>query len=250
MIDRNTKSLPGSGTIKLSQIKTEFGKGNNLLSYLGAGGVTSSAPIKLTDFYGKSDTPPLPGAGAGYFDGTKAKVSLGICYPKGWAGGTAYGVSGWKASKALYGDFANYFESMIIGDVDEYGTAEWMILVYKPGQHSKMGGKTRMTIKQDGRPTTKLQLFDNTGIYGNSLASTSGRLAVFSQMTGHDPEGQMGPSVRENYVWNHTGYAFPNLDSKGNQNDVTVEVTATRIGEAADGLAEKLKPKGGHLHHS
>ena len=48
----SSKDLPASGTIKLSQIKTEFGKGNNLLSYLGEGGVTSSAPLKLTDFYG------------------------------------------------------------------------------------------------------------------------------------------------------------------------------------------------------
>jgi hypothetical protein len=52
MMTPSTKDLPGSGTIKLSEIKTEFGKGNNLLSYLGEGGVTSSAPLKLTDFYG------------------------------------------------------------------------------------------------------------------------------------------------------------------------------------------------------
>ena len=53
-------SLPGSGTIRLSEIKTEFGKGNNLLDYLGEGGVTGSAPLKLTDFYGTSaSTPPV-----------------------------------------------------------------------------------------------------------------------------------------------------------------------------------------------
>jgi hypothetical protein len=54
MMTPSTKDLPGSGTIKLSEIKTEFGKGNNLLDYLGEGGVTSSAPVKLTDFYGAS----------------------------------------------------------------------------------------------------------------------------------------------------------------------------------------------------
>jgi hypothetical protein len=48
------RGLPASGTIRLSEIKTEFGKGNNLLDYLGEGGVASSAPIKLTDFYGTS----------------------------------------------------------------------------------------------------------------------------------------------------------------------------------------------------
>lgn len=51
-------SLPDSGTIKLSEIKAEFGKGNNLLDYLGEGGVTGSAPLKLTDFYGASAKPP------------------------------------------------------------------------------------------------------------------------------------------------------------------------------------------------
>ena len=54
-------SLPESGTIRLSEIKTEFGKGNNLLDYLGEGGVTGSAPLKLTDFYGLSAGPPILG---------------------------------------------------------------------------------------------------------------------------------------------------------------------------------------------
>lgn len=52
-------SLPNSGTIKLSEVKAEFGKGNNLLSYLGEGGVTGSAPLKLTDFYGTSAGPEI-----------------------------------------------------------------------------------------------------------------------------------------------------------------------------------------------
>lgn len=52
------RDLPASGTIKLSEVKAEFGKGNNLLDYLGEGGVTSSAPLKLTDFYGTSAVPP------------------------------------------------------------------------------------------------------------------------------------------------------------------------------------------------
>lgn len=63
-------SLPGSGTIRLSEIKTEFGKGNNLLDYLGEGGVTGSAPLSLTDFYGTSAKPPdiinMPGVGTAY----------------------------------------------------------------------------------------------------------------------------------------------------------------------------------------
>lgn len=52
-------SLPSSGTIKLSEIKAEFGKGNNLLDYLGEGGVTGSAPLKLTDFYGTQSGPTV-----------------------------------------------------------------------------------------------------------------------------------------------------------------------------------------------
>ena len=56
MMILSTRSLPGSGTIKLSEIKAEFGKGNNLLDYLGEGGVTSSAPLKMTDFYGASSS--------------------------------------------------------------------------------------------------------------------------------------------------------------------------------------------------
>ena len=52
------RDLPASGTIKLSEVKAEFGKGNNLLDYLGEGGVTGSPPLKLTDFYGTSAVPP------------------------------------------------------------------------------------------------------------------------------------------------------------------------------------------------
>ena len=63
-------SLPASGTIRLSEIKTEFGKGNNLLDYLGEGGVTGSAPLSLRDFYGTSAKPPdiinMPGVGTAY----------------------------------------------------------------------------------------------------------------------------------------------------------------------------------------
>ena len=58
MMNPSTKDLPDSGTIKLSDVKAEFSKGNNLLDYLGEGGVTSSAPLNLTDFYGTSAGPP------------------------------------------------------------------------------------------------------------------------------------------------------------------------------------------------
>jgi hypothetical protein len=51
------RSLPPKGEIKQSQVIAEFGKGDNLISYLGEGGVTSSAPLKLTDFYGTSSGP-------------------------------------------------------------------------------------------------------------------------------------------------------------------------------------------------
>ncbi len=80
-------SLPESGTIKLSEIKTEFEKSNNLLDYLGEGGVTGSAPLKLTDFYGTSaevdpifgDT-SLVGSGAG-----RHNTFVGIGYGSSFA---------------------------------------------------------------------------------------------------------------------------------------------------------------------
>ena len=58
--------LPDSGTIKLSQIKTEFKKGNNLTSYYGVvSGIPSSGIIKVTDFYGKQvDTTPVAPSGS------------------------------------------------------------------------------------------------------------------------------------------------------------------------------------------
>ena len=46
-------ALPDAGEIRLSQVIAEFGKGNNLLDYLGEGGVTATPPLALTDFYGK-----------------------------------------------------------------------------------------------------------------------------------------------------------------------------------------------------
>lgn len=44
--------LPDNGEIRLSQVIAEFSKGNNLLDYLGEGGVTATPPLALTDFYG------------------------------------------------------------------------------------------------------------------------------------------------------------------------------------------------------
>ena len=47
-------ALPDRGEIRLSQIKAEFGKGNNLTAYYGVvSGIPSSGVIKNTDFYGK-----------------------------------------------------------------------------------------------------------------------------------------------------------------------------------------------------
>lgn len=224
-----SRGLPPSGEIKQSQVMSEFNKGNNLRSYLGvAPGVPSSGDLKLTDFYGKAYVPPVHGVGVGYFNGTAAKVSLGECYPGGWHGSGASMVTGWAANGPIAGDFADKFESVVIGDVDIYGTSEWMILIYKPGQHSAGAGKNNMIIRQAGRPTTTIQIFDNRGIRGNWNNSLSNNLAMFSQMTGAAPEGLMGPSVRINYVWNHKGYAFPNLDSQGNQSDVTIEFSSGR----------------------
>jgi hypothetical protein len=78
-----TRDLPASGTIRLSEVIAEFGKGNNLLDYLGEGGVTSSAPLKLTDFYGKAAGPSPPEliGGTGYFwqgNGTPVSGSFNV----------------------------------------------------------------------------------------------------------------------------------------------------------------------------
>jgi len=59
-------ALPDTVPIRQSQVKAEFGKGNNLLDYLGEGGVTSSPPLKLTDFLGTSSAPEIPSANHAY----------------------------------------------------------------------------------------------------------------------------------------------------------------------------------------
>jgi hypothetical protein len=59
-------ALPDRVPIKQSQVKAEFGKGNNLLDYLGEGGVTSTPPLKLTDFLGKASGPDVPNANHAY----------------------------------------------------------------------------------------------------------------------------------------------------------------------------------------
>ena len=61
------RKLPPSGTIKLSEIKTEFNKGNNLKAYYGvASGIPSSGTIKVTDFYGKEASSPVQNWGGDY----------------------------------------------------------------------------------------------------------------------------------------------------------------------------------------
>lgn len=66
-------ALP-TGTIKQSEVKAEFNKGNNLRAYLGAApGVPSSGNLKLTDFRGKSSTfldstVTAPNAGNAYYE--------------------------------------------------------------------------------------------------------------------------------------------------------------------------------------
>ena len=69
-------TLPGSGTIRLSQIKSEFNKGNNLTAYYGAAsGIPSSGTIKVTDFYGKSAGGGGGSAPNGEYDGSVSGVN-------------------------------------------------------------------------------------------------------------------------------------------------------------------------------
>lgn len=59
-------TLPSSGTLSISQINTEFGRGNNLNAYrgttwytdAGGSGTFSSGAISISDFYGKRATSP------------------------------------------------------------------------------------------------------------------------------------------------------------------------------------------------
>ena len=61
------RKLPPSGTIKLSEIKTEFNNGNNLTGYYGvATGIPSNGTIKVTDFYGKEAPSPVQNLGGDY----------------------------------------------------------------------------------------------------------------------------------------------------------------------------------------
>ena len=56
-------ALPGSGTITLANVQTEFGGSNPIAitEYYGADtGVPGSGTIALSDFYGKSSAPPTP----------------------------------------------------------------------------------------------------------------------------------------------------------------------------------------------
>ena len=99
-------ALPDSGEIRLSQIKAEFNKGNNLTAYCGSvAGVPNAPPIKVTDFYGKSAELP-PTAPNGVYSGAHTHwrttdpnnigapqfdyINLGLCdgngggYPSSW----------------------------------------------------------------------------------------------------------------------------------------------------------------------
>ena len=102
--------LPGSGTIRLSQIKTEFGGANNLKDYYGAAsGIPNSGTIKLTDFYGK-EKPPTGVAPYGTYGGSttvdyQSSSVLGYMVWLATVTGSGYGSpisyrnrAGWKAN--------------------------------------------------------------------------------------------------------------------------------------------------------
>ena len=88
-------SLPSSGNISLNQIKAEFKRGNNLTSYYGvASGIPNSGPIKITDFYGKSDTVDPGGYGfnlSGDFElwsDSNTRDTRWLCLAKGYGQGS------------------------------------------------------------------------------------------------------------------------------------------------------------------
>ena len=55
-------ALPGSGTLALSDIQTEFGGSNpiSISEYYGSGGAPGSGTISISDFYGLSAGPAVP----------------------------------------------------------------------------------------------------------------------------------------------------------------------------------------------
>jgi hypothetical protein len=61
-------TLPGSGSLSINQINSEFGRGNNLNSYRGTiwytddggSGYFSGGTISIAEFYGKSANPAAP----------------------------------------------------------------------------------------------------------------------------------------------------------------------------------------------
>ena len=65
-----TRTLPGSGTLSMSQIVGEFSKGNTFSSYYGAAsGIPASGRMSVSDFYGKASGPP-PATPGIIWDGT------------------------------------------------------------------------------------------------------------------------------------------------------------------------------------
>jgi hypothetical protein len=122
--------LPGSGTIKLSEVKSEFAKGNSLTDYYGVvSGIPNSGTIKLTDFYGKEQ--PSPGyAPFGNYSGTYTRES--------WRD-SANNVTRWMDTVRGTGDgdpisfpnSAGLAGAHIYGDVDD---AFWAVMIRPSSQ--------------------------------------------------------------------------------------------------------------------
>ena len=120
----DVRKLPSSGRITLSEIKGEFGKGNNLTDYYGvASGIPSSGTIKLTDFYGKEQGGggPLPVAPFGYYDASVSGVNAAS---RDWSGSQTLWL--WLCDSDSHGgDFAPMLNEAGVSTITNKGETDY-----------------------------------------------------------------------------------------------------------------------------
>jgi hypothetical protein len=141
---------------------------------------------------------------------------LGICDPGGYFGSNNSNISGYEAIRStISGNLSSYFEDVLIGQDYTYGAGHFLILVYKNGQSGAGAGLSTITLtRDDGGYTNSSSLLDNRGVYGNWNSSSSGRLALFSEI-----DSKPGVSSwYNNLVYNKPG-------SFGNTTSVTITLT-------------------------
>ena len=169
-------ALTGSGTIKLSEIKTEFSGGNNLTSYYRNGsyvpdyaqnsGVPTSGSISLTDFYGASDTPPAQNY---YPTGNNLNITSSVLSAQGfnsslpvnvYINSQAYGTS--TGNYALYinnlsawADVTFHINALLRGDGGNGGNSS----------NGSGGAGGHALLIHTSNTSSKLTIYNNSTIY-------------------------------------------------------------------------------------